>query len=32
MQVVSAGTAVQQLRRYKQRIGGKIGKGTFLAP
>ena len=31
MQVVSAGVAAQQLRRYRQRIGGKIGRGTFLA-
>ena len=32
MQVVSAKVAAQQLRRYRQRIGGKIGRGTFLAP
>ena len=32
MQVVSAGVAAQKLRRYRQRIGGKIGRGTFLAP
>ena len=32
MQEVSARVAVQQLRRYRQRIGGKIGRGTFLAP
>lgn len=32
MQVVSAQTAVQRLSRYRQRIGGKIGRGTFLAP
>ena len=31
MQVVSAGVAAQKLRRYRQRIGGKIGRGTFLA-
>ena len=32
MQVVSAQRAAQRLRRYRQRIGGKIGRGTFLAP
>lgn len=32
MQVVSAQTAAQRLSRYRQRIGGKIGRGTFLAP
>ena len=32
MQVVSAQTAAQGLSRYRQRIGGKIGRGTFLAP
>lgn len=32
MQVVSAGVAAQRLSRYRQRIGGKIGRGTFLAP
>ena len=32
MQVVSAGVTAQKLRRYRQRIGGKIGRGTFLAP
>ena len=32
MQVVSAGVAALKLRRYRQRIGGKIGRGTFLAP
>ena len=32
MQVVSAGVAAQKLRRYRQRISGKIGRGTFLAP
>ena len=32
MQVVSAWVTAQQLRRYRQRIGGKIGRGTFLAP
>ena len=32
MQVISARTAVQQLRCYRQRIGGKIGRGIFLAP
>jgi len=32
MQEVSARVAAQQLRRYRQRIGGKIGRGTFLAP
>ena len=31
MQVVSAGVTAQKLRRYRQRIGGKIGRGTFLA-
>ena len=31
MQVVSAGVAAQRLSRNKQRIGGKIGRGTFLA-
>ena len=31
MQEVSAKVAAQQLRRYRQRIGGKIGRGTFLA-
>ena len=30
MQVVSAQTAAQMLSRNKQRIGGKIGRGTFL--
>ena len=32
MQVVSARVATQRLSRYRQRIGGKIGRGTFLAP
>ena len=32
MQVVSAQTAAQMLSRNRQRIGGKIGRGTFLAP
>ena len=32
MQEVSARVAAQQLRRYRQRIGGKIGRDTFLAP
>lgn len=32
MQVVSAGVATLKLRRYRQRIGRKIGRGTFLAP
>ena len=32
MQEVSARVAAQQLRRYRQRIGGKMGRGTFLAP
>ena len=32
MQEVSAGVAAQRLSRYRQRIGGKIGRGTFLAP
>ena len=32
VQVVSARVAVQQLRCYRQRIGGKIGRGIFLAP
>ena len=32
MQVVSERVAAQQLRRYRQRIGGKIGRGTFLVP
>ena len=32
MQVVSAKVAAQKLRRYNQRIGRKIGSGTFLAP
>ena len=32
MQVVSARVTAQRLRRYRQRIGGKIGRGTFLAP
>ena len=32
MQVVSAKAAAQMLSRNKQRIGGKIGRGTFLAP
>ena len=32
MQVVSARAAAQRLSRYRQRIGGKIGRGTFLAP
>ena len=32
MQVVSAKAATQMLSRYRQRIGGKIGRGTFLAP
>ena len=32
MQEVSAGVAALKLRRYRQRIGGKIGRGTFLAP
>lgn len=31
MQEVSAGVTAQKLRRYRQRIGGKIGRGTFLA-
>ena len=30
MQVVSAKAAAQMLSRNKQRIGGKIGRGTFL--
>lgn len=32
MQVVSEQRAAQRLSRYRQRIGGKIGRGTFLAP
>ena len=32
MQVVSEQRAVQRLSRNRQRIGGKIGRGTFLAP
>ena len=32
MQEVSAQTAAQMLSRNRQRIGGKIGRGTFLAP
>ena len=32
MQVVSTKVAAQQLRRFRQRIGGKIGRGIFLAP
>ena len=32
MQEVSAGVAAQRLSRNRQRIGGKIGRGTFLAP
>ena len=32
MQEVSARVAAQKLRRYRQRIGEKIGRGTFLAP
>ena len=32
VQVVSARAAAQRLSRYRQRIGGKIGRGTFLAP
>ena len=32
LEEVSARVAAQQLRRYRQRIGGKIGRGTFLAP
>ena len=32
MQVVSAQTAAQMLSRNRQRIGGKKGRGTFLAP
>ena len=32
VQVVSARVAAQGLSRYRQRIGGKIGRGTFLAP
>ena len=32
MQVVSAQTAAQRLSRYRQRIGGKIGRGIFLTP
>ena len=32
MQVVSAQTAAQMLSRYRQRIGGKIGRGIFLTP
>ena len=31
MQVVSAWVVAQRLSRYRQRIGGKIGRGTFLA-
>ena len=31
MQVFSAQTAAQMLSRNRQRIGGKIGRGTFLA-
>ena len=31
MQVVSAWAAAQRLSRYRQRIDGKIGRGTFLA-
>lgn len=31
VQVVSARAAVQRLSRYRQRIGGKIGRGIFLA-
>lgn len=30
MQEVSARVAAQQLRRYRQRIGGKIGRVLFL--
>ena len=32
MQVVSVRVAAQMLSRYRQRIGGKIDRGTFLAP
>ena len=32
MQVVSAQRAAQRLSRNRQRIGRKIGRGTFLAP
>lgn len=32
MQVVSAQTAAQRLSRNRQRIGGEIGRGTFLVP
>ena len=32
MQVVSAKAAVQRLSRYRQGIGRRIGRGTFLAP
>ena len=32
MQEVSAGVAAQRLSRYRQRIGGKIGRGIFLTP
>ena len=31
MQVVSAWVVAQRLSRYRQRIGGKMGRGTFLA-
>ena len=31
MQVVSAWVVAQRLSRYRQRMGGKIGRGTFLA-
>ena len=30
MQVVSARVAAQRVSRYRQRIGGKIGRGAFL--
>ena len=32
MQVVSAWVAARELHRYRQRIGGKIGRGIFLTP
>ena len=32
MQEISKRHAAQRLSRYRQRIGGKIGRGTFLVP
>ena len=32
MQEISKRHAAQRLSRYRQRIGGKIGRGIFLTP